>query len=437
MKPLAALGVAAWMLVLGGVSCRPEAPTAPNIVLFISDDHGFPDYGFMGSERVETPHLDRLAEGGLVYTRGYATPSCAPSLSILLTGSPPHRNGITGNDQVGPILTQDRTPLAERTLDNEPLLPRVLADAGYLTFQIGKLWNTTHADVGFTHGTAKERERSGGPLGQWRGDMAPVREFLELAERSGKPFFLWAAPYLPHRPHNPPERLRRRVASHGDSESTLDYFAMVAWLDEVFGELESLIAEYDPHGNTLWIYLADNGFGPDRSHRTGSNPRGKHSGYELGIRTPILLRGPGVDAPRREEDAPVSLVDIVPTILSAAGLPRPGSLPGVDLLDPSAVRTRGPVFLSVFTPAIRDLSDPVASLRTRIAIDGFWKLLVPGPSAPLSPGDPDQPALYDLRADPNERSNLASARPDVVEDLLHDLDTWWDVGPDRAQPARP
>ena len=75
--------------------------TAPNVVLIISDDHGFPDYGFMGHPQVQTPHLDRLAGESLVYTRGYvSTPLCCPSLTTMQTGLFAWQHGYTGNDPV-------------------------------------------------------------------------------------------------------------------------------------------------------------------------------------------------------------------------------------------------------------------------------------------------------------------------------------------------
>ncbi len=135
------------------------ASAKPNVILILSDDHGFPDYGFMGHKVVQTPNLDRMASQSLLYTRGYVMPVCSPSLACLLTGMLPHQHGITGNDlskdaaalakQGGEVA---RSPLSHRLLRNPVILPKVLSDAGYLTFQTGKLWNVTASEVGFTAG---------------------------------------------------------------------------------------------------------------------------------------------------------------------------------------------------------------------------------------------------------------------------------------------
>ena len=82
----------------------------PNVILIISDDHGFDDYGFMGHPIIKTPHLDRMAAESLLYPRGYVMPVCSPSLACLLTGKMPSANGITGND-----LSDGRSKLVSAT----------------------------------------------------------------------------------------------------------------------------------------------------------------------------------------------------------------------------------------------------------------------------------------------------------------------------------
>jgi arylsulfatase A-like enzyme len=104
--------------------------TRPNIILILSDDHTWTHYGFMGHPEVQTPHLDRMADESLLYTRGYVSPVCSPSLASLLTGLPPRQHGITGND----LKNQrgDRLTLQNRLKQNSLLLPEALSEAGYL-----------------------------------------------------------------------------------------------------------------------------------------------------------------------------------------------------------------------------------------------------------------------------------------------------------------
>ena len=143
------------------LSLAPEGNAGPpNVILIISDDQGFPDYGFMGGKNVCTPRIDKLAAGSLLYTRGYTLPVCSPSLATLLTGHYPHVHGITGNDLGKPGAGRAR--LTGRLLKHALLLPKALSAAGYLTFQTDKLWNTTFSEVGFTAGMTGTVGRHGG-----------------------------------------------------------------------------------------------------------------------------------------------------------------------------------------------------------------------------------------------------------------------------------
>ena len=113
----------------------------PNIVLIISDDHAWTDYGFAGHPHAKTPNIDRLAAEGLTYTRGYVTTAiCSPSLATMLTGLYPHQHGITGND---PHQGQNRADWIDPFF-KKPQLPRLLTDAGYMTLHTGKSVSYTH-----------------------------------------------------------------------------------------------------------------------------------------------------------------------------------------------------------------------------------------------------------------------------------------------------
>ena len=123
----------------------PAAPAkAPNILMIISDDHAWFDYGFMGSKAVQTPHLDKLAAESRVFPRGYVTNSlCGPSLASILTGRHVHRHGITGNDplvpaaatgaarQKSPAFLEGRARMIKR-FQESPILPRLLGERGYV-----------------------------------------------------------------------------------------------------------------------------------------------------------------------------------------------------------------------------------------------------------------------------------------------------------------
>ena len=413
------------------VSCALGAEIKrPNIILIISDDHTYTHYGFMGHKIVQTPHLDRMAGESLLYTRGYATPVCSPSLATLLTGRSPRDHGITGNDLHGEKARVNRDPLRERLLENPLILPKALSDAGYLTFQTGKLWNSSYKDMGFTHGMTSKRDRHGGAgLTIGRKGMRPIYEFIETAREADKPFFIWHAPFLPHDPHNPPERLLQKYRGKGPTPHAEVYHAMVEWFDETCGELDAWLEKNGLKDNTAILYLADNGWDPDHGYQGG---RAKLTPYENGIRTPMFIRWPGKVAPLRDDETLASILDFAPTILNLAGVSSPEKLPGLDLRDREAMAARKTLFVDAYRHDIMDINDPVKSLVSRTVIDGWTKLILPGPVkhheskrkfAELSGGI----ELFDLQGDPTENTNLAAQQPAEVERLSALVDAWWNI----------
>ncbi|NNM29161.1 MAG: sulfatase-like hydrolase/transferase, partial [Akkermansiaceae bacterium] len=136
-------------LFLSVATGLPAAPGGPNVLLIISDDQAWTDYGFMGHPAIETPRLDRLAGESLTYTRGYvAAPLCRPSLASIMLGLHPHQHGITGNDPRLPAgkkraerANPELAPVYEtmmHRIEEHPTIAGLLGKNGYLSFQTGK-----------------------------------------------------------------------------------------------------------------------------------------------------------------------------------------------------------------------------------------------------------------------------------------------------------
>jgi uncharacterized sulfatase len=401
---------------------RPQPPAvdaradSPNVLLIIGDDQGWTDYGFMGHEHVRTPHLDRLAREGLTFTRGYVPSSlCCPSLASILTGLYPHQHGVTSND---PPAGVDRREML-RSIRDCPMLPRLLAERRYRSFQTGKWWLGSFADGGFTSGMTHGNVGQGGRHGDdglsiGRQGVEPIKEFIRSCE--GEPFFVWYAPMLPHQPHNPPPRLLERYLVEGRSEHVARYWAMCEWFDETCGELLEFLDSEGLSENTLVVYVTDNGWVQDPD-RPRFDPRSKRSPYDAGLRTPTVLRWPGRIEPRRDEETLVSSIDLAPTILTACGIRPPGEMPGADLLA-EAREPREAIFGEIFTHDAVDLQRPAASLLYRWCIEGSWKLIVPR--------DPAEPVeLYDVLADPHELHELSATQPEIIARLRQRIDGWW------------
>lgn len=397
-------------------SAAAEVKPPPNIVMIISDDQGWGDFGFMGHPTIRTPNLDRLASQSLAFTNGYVTtPLCRPSLATILTGLYPHQHKITGNDPPAGTPRESMWGFMKEA----PAVPRLLRERGYRSFQTGKWWEGHHESGGFTEGmTVKGRHGDDG-LVIGRETMKPIYDFLEAGK--GEPFFLWYAPMIPHMPHNPPARLLKHYKDGKIDANFAKYYAMCEWLDETAGELLDYLDKKGLAENTIVVFLADNGWvqNPVGEPANGARgaPRGKLSQYDGGLRTPILIRWPGhIKAERRAEL--VSSIDLAPTLLAAAGVKADPRMTGLNLLDVAAGRaSRDAQFGELFEHTTVDVNDPAKNLMYRWVRKGDWKLIVPAKG--------DAVELYDVAHDPNEKSEVAKDNPAKVAELRGLLDGWW------------
>lgn len=426
----------AWFLVfwLNGFSRQiawSQNVARPNVVLIVSDDQAWSDYGFMGHPHLKTPNLDRLAAESLTFRRGYVPSSlCCPSLATILTGRFPHQHKITSNDPplvpglAGKNFHQSEAFQAGRERMNQHMqavatLPGVLKDNGYLTLQTGKFWQGHYSHGGFTHGMTRGDRHGDDGLQIGRKTMKPIEEFIDAAGQEKKPWMIWYAPMLPHDPHNAPAKYLERTKPLAPSETVAKYWANVEWFDQTVGDLLSILESRALSQNTIVLYVTDNGWIQDPAHPRYA-PKSKQSPYEGGVRTPIMVRWIGKVAPGESQDLAHS-IDLMPTILKALGVGLPEGLPGIDLLDPQATAARKMIFGECFTHNAINLDVPQENLRWRWAIQGKWKLIIPNPSIEKE----GVLELYDLDADPTEERNLAKSNRQLVEDLGDEIDKWW------------
>lgn len=444
--PLRTLPLILLLFAAGGLNIDAAAAQPPNIVMIISDDQAWTDYGFMGHPVIRTPRLDRLAGQSVTFRRGYVpTALCRPALTTLATGQYSHRSMITGND---PGRTPENKAHAKKTgkhprellisnIDENPTLPRLLSKSGFLSFQCGKWWEGNYRRGGFTHGMTRGYPEPGGRHGDdglaiGRQGMKPVFDFLDTAIEAKKPFFIWYAPFLPHSPHNPPERLLEKYTEEGRPVSIAKYYAMCEWFDETCGQLLDQLDEKGVAENTLVIYVTDNGWIQDPKGKHFA-PRSKLTAYEGGIRTPILFRWPGKLQPTERPEL-CSSIDLVPTILAATGVAPPANLPGLNLLPHLREDTpiqRDTLFGESFDHDIADIENPEASLLNRWVIRGNHKLLLTydglngsAYGRRMLPKDAG-PQLFDLKNDPHELINLAADQPELVTELGNLINGWY------------
>ena len=402
---------------------KVETQTPPNIVFILSDDQSWTDYGFTGHEQIETPRLDQFANESLTFTRGYVPTSlCSPSLATIITGLYPKDHKILGNDKVLPGDKRENKK-KWRAKNYEPViegfkdlntLPDLLKDKGYLSFQTGKWWIGNHKNGGFDNGMTHGDPKRGGRHGDYgleigRKGMDTLTSYVDLAIKEKKPFFLWYAPFLPHAPHNPPQRLLDKYLPKAPTEHVAKYWAMCEWFDETCGELFDIIEAKGQTENTLFVYVCDNGWVQNLNDRT-YNKISKRSPYDLGMRTPIMYKWAGKIKPNMDTKTVVSSIDMVPTVLDILNIDKPKNLPGLSVLDEEALENREEIFGEIYA---HDFTTIESSLFYTIAIAPPYKLIVP--DAVRKPNEKIQ--LFNIDEDPFEKHNIASSNPELVEKL--------------------
>jgi uncharacterized sulfatase len=444
-----------------------KAGDHPNIVFIISDDQSWADFGFMGNERVYTPNLDRLASRSALFENGYLTTSvCRPSLVTLMTGLYPHQHGIyfnhgppgnKGYNRMNSRAEYERHRSQEFELIREvETLPRLLSKkAGYRCLQTGKFWEGHWRNAGFTEGMTTFEPppaeqnfggvrilASGVRVAHGNGDyglqigrrtMKPIKDFILVCEERGTPWMVWYAPYLPHQPHDSPQRFYDLVESRpGVKLNEIPYFASIAQFDDTVGELVEFVENYSKPENTIFVFVSDNGWSPSAQPQKGNKQeinhtkRSKRAPYDEGVRSPILIRWDGVIKPEIRREL-VSSIDLVPTLLSAAGIDS-DLMPGFDLMN--AIPDSRSVFGAIYPGDASKLGAASRDVAYRWIRRGHYKLIVP--QSPTPWGDYlGSEALFKMSVDPKETEDLSelweSSR--LKEELRSELDQWWNPSP--------
>jgi len=418
--------------MLGAIS-PSMAQERPNVVVILADDMGYWDTGFSGGPVIETPHLDKLAEGGMVLTDFYAcSPWCSPSRAGLLTGRYPYRTGI-----YGPITLKDG-PNMQRLRAEEITIAQVMKDAGYDTCHVGK-WHLigkkgdpTPNEFGFDHAFWTEQDarsnilnpagfiRNKTPLPKLQGlsaDLCTEEAITWLKGRpdQDKPFFInfWA--HEAHSPHGTTDEYKKQYRKHY-RENECVFYGMVSHMDAAIGRLVDELEAQGQLDNTLILFSADNGceiivgnseIDPrnDTNHgNTGPLRYWKGFNYEGGLRVPALAFWPRVIKPGQKCSEPMSSLDYMPTLCAIAKQPVPDrNVDGENILSVlkgRAFEREQPLF---FWSGGRD--------RHSVALrDGKYKLM-----ATEHLGDLE---LYDLSTDIREKKNIIAEKPEVAQRML-------------------
>lgn len=405
----------------------------PNVVLIITDDVGYGDFGAYGSPDVKTPNIDRLAREGVKMTDFYANGSnCSPTRAGLISGRYQQRFAI------------ERPLNAAQSIDSATGLPatgrsfpQLLANNGYATALVGK-WHLGYRPefspashgfeyfFGFKSGFTDYYQHTDGngeadlfendahvSAPGYMTDLITERSVQFMARNKSKPFFLDVAYNAAHWPYQRPDSPSVAI-DHGRHLSPFDkststraqYVAVLERADRGVGSILHALDSLGLASNTIVIFTNDNG-GEWLSRNTPLF-HNKSSLWEGGIRVPAIIRWPG-HIPAGTVSGQVAItMDLTASVLAATHTPVPptAALDGIDIF---------PV-LERHAPRIeRTLFWRVSGVRQQQAVrSGDWKLLF----------DDTRPMLFNVRTDLGERTNMIGVHPEIAQRLRPLLDKW-------------
>jgi uncharacterized sulfatase len=442
------------LLVL--VCAQAPATSKPNIILVFIDDMGWADFSCFGNKDAKTPNVDRLASQGIAFEQFYVnSPICSPSRVAISTGQYPQRWRITS--YLAHRKNNRQRGIANWLDPEAPMLARSLKKAGYATGHFGKWHMGGQRDVadappitdyGFDQSltnfegmgpkllplTLKPGQKKPGKIwgdaerlgkgAKWMlrskitgGFIDAAIPFMDKAQKEGKPFYINLWPDDVHSPFWPP------VAKWGNGKRAL-YLAVLEEMDRQFGRLFDYVLDRDTlRNNTLILICSDNGPEPGAG-RAGPLKGCKTNLYEGGIRSPLVVWGPGLMKKgalgTRNKTSVFAAIDLVPSLLALAGVepPKGVAYDGENLVDTllgkSTASRKAPLFFR--RPPDRKEFYGFKNLPDLAMREGKWKL--------LCDLDGGRPELYDIEADEGESQNVADKHPDLVRSMSECVVQW-------------
>jgi len=407
-----------------------KTETAPNVIVILVDDAGYIDFGFMGSEDLQTPNIDKLANSSIKFTDAHVSATvCAPSRAGLITGKYQQRFGFEANGTAGIGLSDDVVTVAD-----------VFKKNGYNTYALGK-WhlgedNSDHPNergfdnfYGFISGhrsyfpiknpSKNQMLQNNGKRVTFDGYLTDVlgdQSIKYIEESKDKPFFMYLAYNAVHTPMH-----AKKVDLEKFKDHPRKILAAMTWsLDENVGKLMDKLEELEIKDNTIIYFLSDNGGAHNNNSKTGPLKGWKGNKFEGGHRVPFLMSWPNKIKGNKTFDGLTSSLDIFATSIAAANISEENlQLDGVNLI-----------------PYLTDekTNDPHESL--------FWKKLEVSATRigdyKLITLNNYGSVLYNLKDDLGETNNLFSTEPIIEKNLQINYKNWektlmkplWDEGKD-------
>jgi len=440
---------AACVVAAIGVFCmvsQAVAADGPNVILIMTDDQGYGDIAAHGNPVIQTPNLDRLHSQSVRFTDFHVNPFCSPTRAALMTGRHSDRTHVWQTVYSRNYLSRDETTMAE-----------FFKASGYRTGHFGK-WHLGHnypyrpMDRGFDQWVGLGDAGLATCSDHWDSDRmndiqwsngVPERipgyctdvyfdETMQFIEQSeGQPFFVYLATNAPHGPWNVPLEWREPYQRGPDGRQlgrAADFLAMISRIDWNLGRLRAFLDERRLTDDTILIFLTDNGTAGGRAIFNAGMRGQKGSVYEGGHRVPCFVHWPagGGDKPMDVKQL-TSHIDLLPTLIELCALKTPDrghrQLEGRSLVPLLRNANAAWSDRTLIMQQQNVIMSPVKGLNS-IVMTERWRLI-------------NVKELYDIRADPSQKHNIAAQHPQVVSDLRQRYDQYWDeVAIARQPPAR-
>ena len=440
------------LITLSSCSTDNKHLNQPNIVLINIDDMGWNDISFMGSEYYNTPHIDALADQGLVFTQGYAaSANCAPSRASIHSGKWTTRHQIytVANSDRGKSSDRKLIPIKNTTVLDKKFttLSQKLKQQGYITCHSGK-WHISDdpLEYGFDVNIAGGPQGAPGsyypPFGnnskqikvekgksEYLTDLIMENTLLFLDDVKG-PFFLNYSPYAVHTPIHPVDSLLYKYENKPPYKGQKNprYATMIENLDRNIGLLVDKLKKRKLFDNTFIIFTSDNGGYFGKITMQKPLRAGKGSYYEGGIRVPFFFLWKDKISPGKDTQTPISHLDIFPTLMDLVGdHSMEKELDGHSLLPLTTKNTslkersffwHFPIYLQGYDIKYNENRDSLFRTRPGSVIrKGDWKLHYYFEDKDVE--------VFNLKEDIGERNNLAEVNKDKKQELLDELKYWW------------
>ncbi|NND09022.1 MAG: sulfatase-like hydrolase/transferase [Saprospiraceae bacterium] len=435
------------------LTCVHLDAAPPNFIIIMVDDMGYQGLSCFGNPYFETPELDRLAAEGMRLTDFHSSGTvCSPTRAGLLTGRYQQRAGIEAVIHPYSDHPENRKGLQL----NERTFAESLKAAGYTTGLVGK-WHQGYPEhsvdyhprrhgfdtfVGYHSGNIDFVSHVGDHLKHdwWHGEEESrevgytthlINRYAQdfIRDHKEQPFCLYVAHEAIHNPVQIPGDPVRRTEEDGwrrwkakNEQKRLEkYKGMTLPIDEGVGQIRQLLIELGLDRQTFIFFFSDNGPANDFPSGDPSLRGGKGQVYESGHRVPAIAWWPGRVSPGTTSEARGISLDIMPTLLSMAGLNLPSDRPldGIDL-SPTLLHGKPLSSRPLFWASLSNRGG-----RSEAMLDGPWKLVVHHPDAKPGSFDNEKIELYNLERDRGEKFDLSGQEPLIVKSMLGQLKGWY------------